>query len=363
MSPFLRRIIIAVAIVAAIAGSLAVRFLSAAGYFTAVRIEIPAACETLAAVPGPEDIEIDRERGLAFVSGVDRRALLGGNAGVRGGIYVIDLKAPRPQWALMPVTANEPADFKPHGVSLYVGANGARRLFVVNHPAGGHTVEIFDVAGDGALTHAKTIADPLLVSPNDVVAVGEEAFYATNDHGTSDRTVQRLGDLLLLRNADVVYYDGEAMRVVADRLLLANGINASADRKSIYVAESLGTALHVYTRDMASGDLVPHDYISLGTGLDNIDVEADGSLLIAAHPNMMAFLDHVSDPKALSPSQVVRVVPGAEGGGKAGTIYLDRGAEMSGSSVAAGYGDLMLVGDVFEPKILVCNQSKDLRAF
>lgn len=363
MSPFLRRTIIAVAIVAAVVGLLAVRLLSAAGYFTAVRVEIPAACETLAAVAGPEDIEIDRERGLAFVSGVDRRALFGGSTGVRGGIYVVDLKAPRSEWALRPVTANEPADFKPHGLSLHIGADGARRLFVVNHPAGGHTVEIFDVAADGMLSHAKTIADPLLVSPNDVVAVGEETFYATNDHGTSDRTAQRLGDLLLLRNGDVVYYDGAAMRVVADRLLLANGINASADRKTVYVAETLGTALHVYARDPATGDLGQRDYISLGTGLDNIDVEPDGSLLIAAHPNMMAFLGHASDPKALSPSQVVRVVPGAAGGGKAGTIYLNRGGEMSGSSVAAGYGDIMLVGEVFESKILVCQQSKEMRAF
>lgn len=363
MSPILRRAIVAAVIVLAIVSVFAWRFLSAAGAFTGIRAQVPAECRTIASVPGPEDIQIDRERGLAFVSAVDRRAFFAGETGVRGGIYVIDLKAPQAEWSLRPVTANEPADFKPHGISLYVGPTGERRLFVVNHPAGGQSVEIFDVAEDGMLTHVKTVTDPLLVSPNDIAAVSADAFYATNDHGSPRGFGQTLGDLLLLRNANAVYYDGRSMRIAATRLLLANGINVSADGRTAYISETLGTALHVYTRDPVTGELTPRDYISLGTGLDNIDVEPDGSLLIAAHPDMMAFLRHASDPKQLSPSQVVRVEPGTNGGGKVGTIYLDLGKELSGSSVAAGHGDLMLVGNVFDPKILVCRQSRELRAF
>ncbi|HUD52893.1 strictosidine synthase family protein [Parvibaculum sp.] len=362
MSRLLRNVIIGLVVAVCIVSVLGWRFLSAAGYFTGIRAEVPADCTEIASVPGPEDIAIDRERGLAYVGALDWRAMMRGDKAVRGGIYVIDLKAPRDEWALAPVTPNEPADFKPHGISLYIGADGKRRLFVVNHAEAGNAIEIFDIAEDGTLAHVKSVADPLLVSPNDVVAVGPDAFYATNDHGSKGVGAQ-LSDLLLLRNANVVYYDGTAMRKAADMLLFPNGINVSPDGATIYVAESLGAALHVYTRDPATGALTARDYTRLGTGLDNIDVEPDGSLLIAAHPNMLAFIRHASDPKHLSPSQVVRIEPGKQGGGKAGTIYLNLGEQLSGSSVAAGYNDLMLIGNVFEKKILVCKQTKEFKSF
>lgn len=364
MSRFLRGSIIAAVASVAIASILGWRFLAATGYFTAIRAEVPAECTEIASPPGPEDIAVDRERGLAFVSAYDRRAIRAGNQGVRGGIYVIDLKGPAAQWTLHPVTANEPADFRPHGISLYIAPDGARRLFAVNHPAaGGQSVEIFDVAPDGLLNHVKTITDPLLISPNDLVAVGSEAFYATNDHGASTDSGKMIDDLLLWRNANIVYYDGKSMRVVGDRLSMANGINVSADGKTIYAAETLGAALHAYKRDPATGELTPTDYVRLGTGLDNIDVEPDGALLIAAQPHVLANLETAKNAKNLSPSQVLRVEVGATGGGRAGTIYLNMGEQISASSVAAGYRDLMLIGSPYDAKILVCKQSRELKAF
>lgn len=365
MSPVLRWSLIVLAVLVGIVSVLGWRFLAAAGYFTAIKQEVAAQCTTIPSPPGPEDIQIDRARGLAFVSASDRRALMGGNAASRGGIYTIDLTAPSDQWSLHPVTASEPADFHPHGISLYSGPDGMRRLFAVNHrAAGGHSIEIFDIAADGTLTLFKTIEDPLLVSPNDIVAVGPDSFYATNDHGTSNRRAAMIDDLLLMRKGDIVYYDGKSMKVAGGRLAFPNGINVSADGKSIYVTEFFGLALHIYTRDAATGALSPRDYTPLGTGLDNIDVEEDGALLIAAHPKITSFIGHAGDPKKLSPSQVIRVELSPKGdGGRAGTIYLNLGEQISGSSVAAGYRDLMLIGNVFDPKILVCKQSKEIRAF
>lgn len=346
---------------------LAWRFLSAAGYFTAIKQEISADCRVIEAVPGPEDIVIDHARGIAYVSAYDRRAVQAGGPGsdaIRGGIYAIDLNAPESEWALFPVTPHTPADFRPHGIDLHIGADGARRLFAVNHPAAGHeVVEIFDIAADGTLSHAASITDPLFVSLNDVAAVGPDSFYATNDHASKNGLHQLFSNLLLLRNTNVVYYDGGQVRVAAERLGLANGINSSADGSTVYVADLMSMTLHVFDRDAATGDLRGVDMARLGTGIDNIDVQPDGSLLIGAHPKLIDFLGHAGDPAALSPSQVVRVEPGENGGGKAGTIYLNLGEEISGISVAAGYGDLMLLGQVFEPQVLVCTQSKELRAY
>src|SRR3990167_7415995 len=82
------------------------RFLSAAGYFTGIRQEIAAVCRPIPAVPGPEDIAIDHERKLAYVSAYDRRAVMSGAPGsdaVRGGPYTIDPFAPQADRAPAPV--------------------------------------------------------------------------------------------------------------------------------------------------------------------------------------------------------------------------------------------------------------------
>lgn len=343
-----------------------VRFLTAAGEFTTFNREIPAACQTLAAVPGPEDIVVDVERGLAFVSATDRRAIAMGGAAadaIRGGIYVVDLNEPVEDWALRPVTDNSPQDFRPHGIGLYIGADGARALFVVNHPAGGpDTVEIFYIAPDGRLAHRRTVTDPAFVALNDVQPVGPDSFYATNDHGSDGRLASMVEDLLMLDRANLVYFDGETAHVVVDGLTYANGVNVSPDGQTVYVTETGDMVLRAYARDAATGALTLADYVALGTGLDNIDVQPDGTLLIAAHPNLVDFVRHAGDPKAPSPSQVVLIEPAADGGGTARTLYLDFGEEMSGASVAAGYGEVMLIGTVFEPKILVCQRDPEINA-
>lgn len=343
---------------------LAWRFLSAAGYFTGIRQEIAATCRAIPAVPGPEDIQIDHGRKLAFISAYDRRAANSGAPGadaVRGGIYVIDLAAPQEDWALRPVTPNTPENFRPHGISLYKGEDGSSRLFAVNHPAGGpETVEIFEIGDEGALTHIRSVTSDAFISLNDVVAVGPESFYATNDHGTRQPFGQMFGNFLLLRNSTIVYFDGEKADAVADRVLFANGINVSADGKMVYVAAALGMSVYIYERNIETGALVAQGAVRVGTGVDNIDMQPDGTMLIGAHPNLMAFLSHASDPAELSPSQVIRLEPETK---RAGTIYLNYGKEISGISVAAGYGDVMLLGQVFEPEVLVCSQSTELRSY
>lgn len=367
MPTYLKRTFYVLLALGVIGGVLYWRFLSAAGYFTAVKVEVPADCRMIAAVAGPEDIAVDRERGIAYVSAYDRRLASAGTPGakgVRGGIYAIDLTRDVADWTLAPVTPATPADFRPHGISLYVMPDGARRLFVINHHAdGAQSIDIFDVTDEGDLTLFKSVASPLLVSPNDIVAVGPEDFYVTNDHGTASPRGKMIDDMLLLAHGNVVHYDGKEMAIAAEDLLYPNGINASADGRHVYVASTLGMALHIYERDLVNDTLKAVDYARLGTGVDNIDVQPDGSLLIAAHPQPLALRAHAADPAKLSPSQVIRVVPGAEGGGAAATIYLNLGEEISAASVAAGYQDKMLIGNIFDPKILVCHQSSEMKAY
>ncbi|MEQ9518856.1 MAG: SMP-30/gluconolactonase/LRE family protein [Parvibaculum sp.] len=357
MKPLYRNIIVGLVILAGAISFLYVRFYAAAGQFTTLTgaMEILPECTVIPSVPGPEDIVIDHERKMAFVSAVDRRAIVAGAENIRGGIYAIDLSGPREGWALRPVTAHVPQAFQPHGIGLYIDEAGRRTLAVINHAAGTHSIELFDVGADAVLSHQATVTDPMLVSPNDVQPVAHDKFYVTNDHSTASPLGKFLQDALMLDSANLVYFDGAVFRSVAEGLTFPNGVNVSPDGSLVYVAETVDMALRIYARDGASGDLTPVDYVALGTGIDNLDVAPDGTILSGAHPKLMDFVAHAADEKNLSPSQVVRLVPNADGGGVADTVYLNLGSELSGSSVAALYGDVMLVGGVFDPKILACS--------
>ncbi len=356
MKPLYRNFIIGFVIFVVAASFLSVRFYAAAGQFTTLTaaMQVPASCGVLPSAPGPEDIVIDHERGIAFVSAVDRRAYSAGNLEVRGGIYAIDLQGDPASWALRPVTPHVPVAFQPHGLGLHVSASGERTLTVINHAEGVETVELFDIAQDGVLSHRASVRDPLFISLNDVQPVGPTRFYATNDHGTASPFWGAVHDFLGMARANLVYFDGSNARVVVDDLKYANGVNVSPDGSQIYVAELGDMVLRIYNRDASSGDLLPFDYIVLGTGVDNIDVNPDGTLLIAAHPKLMDFVAHAGDEAEISPSQVVRLVPREGGGGTGDTVYLNLGQELSGSSVAVAYGDKMLIAGVFDPRILVC---------
>ncbi len=74
-------------------------------------------------------------------------------------------------------------------------------------------------------------------SVNDIVAVGVESFYATNDHAfpidhsIHNKALNFLVLFLGLPWCNVVYYSPKEVRVVADGFLFSNGINISPDKR------------------------------------------------------------------------------------------------------------------------------------
>jgi arylesterase/paraoxonase len=111
--------------------------------------------------------------------------------------------------------------------------------------------------------------------------------------------------------------------------------------------------VQMYDRDLKDGALKLRGGIYIGSGLDNIDVDEDGSLWLGAHPNLLALTAVRDDPKALSPSQAVRVSFVGDGA-QIDEIFLDRGDRISGVSVAARYGKRLLLGQIFGDGILDC---------
>ena len=326
---------------------------SALGVFDPLVPHFAGSCAVVPGPPGPEDIAIDRQAGVAYISSDDRWAHQHG-ADIPGRIYRLDLSQPDtvPQ-ALAGTEQLSP--FHPHGISLFRTSSDQVLLFVVNHtvpgqPRAGHSVEIFAVSENG-LRHLETIANLLFRSPNDIAAVGPRQFYLTNDQGYLDGIGMRLEQIFGWANSDVVYFDGQVASVVLNGLTFANGIQFDAQTDRLFITQTRADSLRIYRRAPDDGSLTLTQDVEVGRGPDNIDIDERGDIWIAAHPNMVKLIAHASSPQALSPSRVVRL--GADGTGLE-DVYVGSGEELSAVSVAAVHNGEMLLGTVFESKLLRC---------
>ncbi|MFP2909946.1 strictosidine synthase family protein [Pyxidicoccus sp. 3LFB2] len=339
------------ALVLVLAGFI-VKTLSDAGQFKQLAPHFAGRCSPVSGMPGAEDITFHPTLGYAYISSDDRRATQAGRP-VQGGIYRYDPASSAPPTLL---TGAFQQPFHPHGLSLFVAPDGTQTLYVVNHAQlDQHLIERFEVGADGMLVHRRTLRDAALVSPNDVVAVDAERFYVTNDHHFPPGALQVVEEYLQLALGNVLYFDGQGFREVIAGRSYANGINRSADGQTVYVAEAVGRSLSVYARDVDSGALTHRRTLALGSGPDNIEVDARGDLWIAAHPKLLDFAAHAKDVSGATraPAQVLRLK--ASGGSlEAEEVFLDDGRQTAGSATAAVSGRWMLLGPVFERDMLRC---------
>lgn len=353
--------IAALALVVAGAGY-ALYLMNAAGEFRTIADLHPSDCRPVPGVDGPEDVEWHPSEPFALISSFDRRAASEGRPRP-GAIFRIPLDRPAEPVNLTPDAG---IHFRPHGISMHVGGDGRTTLFVVNHPGEtrfgappeplegpAHTIEVFDLVG-GRLVHRRQLADPLLVGPNDIVAVDHERFYVTNDHGTRPGLMRKVEDYLRLPWADVVYYDGREFRRVAEGLSYANGIQLSPDGERVWVTEVTRSRLAEYRRDPGTGSLEEIRRFGLGFGADNINLDrATGALWIGGHAKLLTFARHASDASVDAPSQVIRVDM-ADDAVDLHTVFLDDGDLLSGASAAAYRDGTLLIGAVFSPHALLC---------
>jgi arylesterase/paraoxonase len=352
LKTWLKRIGWGVLLVLLALGGVVLDFLRHGGQFKTLSPHFAGACVTIPMQASAEDIQIDRARRVAYLSALDRRGQIDGKA-VLGTVLLLDLNArePRPRAAL----TSEPAAFRPHGMSLYRAGDGSQRLFVVSHPPGdGHRVEIFEQAATGAFAPVRSLRDPLLTAPNAILAVGPNQFYVANDSGARNG-LERATELLFRRGlSTVAYFDGQRMRVVATGLKSAAGIAMSPDGARVYVSETAGNRVAIYTRSPASGDLALLERFEIGSAPDNINVDSNGSVWIAAHAKVLALVQHFGDARKLAPTQLFRYDPAAKEALRLTEVYLDDGRQISAGSVGAVAGKQLLIGSITERKVLSC---------
>lgn len=347
MKVWQKRTLITAAVFAVVVGLFTIEFMSFGGQFRDLTPRAPGSCSALPLNASAEDIQIDRNRSVAYLSSLDRRALIQG-AAIEGTVLQVDLVADPLRTA--PALSSAPPGFRPHGMSLYRMGDGKLRLFVISHPAdAAHVVEIFEQAIDGRFMHVGSVQDPLLVSPNAIVAVGPQQFYVANDKGATGLFDRLRESLFRAGIAKVVYFDGESMRIAAEGLKSAVGMGIAPDGLTLYVAETLGKRMAVYTRNPLNSDLTFRQHITIDGSPDNINVDADGTLWIAVHAKLLDLIRHFGDSSHRAPTTILR-----HAAGETRPVYVNDGSEISAGSVGAAFGGRLYIGSITEPKLLVC---------
>ena len=333
--------------------AMVINTLYVAGVFKTIRPHFAGTEKSVAILGGAEDITIDQTTGIAYVSADQRRATFQDKQNpVQGTIYWVDLN--KPDQAPVNMLPNFKKDFHPHGIYFYRAKSGKQILFAVNHSKKNtiQSIERFEVKGQ-QLVYLNTIQHELMTSPNDVVAVGENEFYVTNDHGYAHGFGRTLEEYLRLPLGYVNYYDGKTMKTVSSRITYANGINVSPDGKKLYVVSPTTRRVLVFDRN-TDNSLTKNTSIFIGTGGDNIELDAAGNLWLGCHPQILKYAAHAKDSKKKSPSQAIQIVVRDNDQYEVKEVYLNDGTSLSGSSVAAVYKNNLLIGGVYDRKFLWC---------
>jgi arylesterase / paraoxonase len=329
-------LVIALACILLVALALGLELLRFGGTFTPAQSRFSGTCRAVPLAGAVEDIQIDAQRGVAYLSFLDRDG-----AAANGTVMLMDLNLAEP--AVRAAMRFDPANFRPQGLSLLRREGEPARLFVISHPAGGTpVVEIAEQSADGGFVPVATIRDPAFSSPNAIAAAGAGEFYLVND-GPYDPWL-RTGE------ATLVYHDGKAARVLIDDLAYPAGIALGVDGTRLYVAEALAKALRVYRRG-GDGSLVLEQTVALDSAPGNLNFDQHGLLWMAAHPKLLRLRAHAHDASRRAPTQVLRYDPRSS---RVEERYVDDGSQLSAGTVAAPWRDRFLIGALQDKKVLIC---------
>jgi arylesterase/paraoxonase len=321
------------------------------GYFRSIENIFDGQIITKINIAGAEDITISRKDSFAIISSTVRNKL-STTEQETGGLYFIDLKTDNYNPILLTKDFKKP--FAPHGISIYERGS-IYTIAAINHTLEGEFIEIFTLVNK-QLTHRKTLKNEQIFSPNDLVLLDENKFYFTNDHKYKGGIGRLTEDYLGLAISNVVYFNGEDYKEVANGITYANGINFDSKRDLVFVASPRKFLVKVYQKNK-NGTLTFIEDINCKTGVDNIEFDKNNNLWIGAHPNLMHFAAYAKGNKETSPSEIIKISYKEKGDYTIEQIYMEDGKKMSGSTVAAPFGNLILTGNVMDTHFLILERN------
>jgi arylesterase/paraoxonase len=319
------------------------------GYFRTIVSNLKGELIKKVELVGAEDIVVCPDDSFAIISATDRNIIP--KLKSVNGLYYLSLKDNK---YVPELISSQSESFNPHGISI-LKKDSIYIIGVVNHHADKKqsSIEIFELKGK-TLTHIKTHTSPLIISPNDLVLMDRDQFYFTNDHKyLPDSFGGICEDYLGLAVSNVVYFDGVKYQEAAKGIAYANGINYDKERNLMFVASPRSFSINVYSvlEDKTLGFI---ESIDCNTGVDNIEFDNEGNIWVAGHPNLLHFSAYYKKGKpSISPSEVIKIKYISKGNYTIEQFYENDGSEMSGSTVAATFGNLVLVGNVTDDHFLV----------
>lgn len=170
---------------------------------------------------------------------------------------------------------------------------------------GNDTIEMFEVRGKRAeeMHHLHTWANELIATPNRMAMVGSSSqFYMTNSHGPHKVGLKgHLGPLF--GSGDTVFCSrSEGCRRVATGFKFPNGL-AQHDGL-VYVPESLGSRVQVF-RIKADNELELLEVIPIDYALDNLSIDANGHIYVAAITRGVEIFQAFGDPFHAKPKSTI----------------------------------------------------------
>jgi len=301
---------------------------------------------------GPEDLAAHPDDPARFIVSCDPRREAHGT----GVLVQVDLAAGT-------VTALERVDgtnlpaFRPHGISVVRGEDGATRVYVISHEAP-RSQAVLRYAWEGAqlILEERILAPAYLRSPNDLLALPDGTLFVANDYGPGKGSFL-WRNLRGARNCNVARRgpDG-AWTNFATRLRMANSL--ATDGRELFVSTTRGGEILAYPLAGGAPRVVAR---KLGS-LDNLSWSSDRQLLVARHPSNWRFYLHALGWRRTAPSEVWRIDPAAAR--PPARIFADNGERISAVSVAVeAPGPVLMLGQIFGDHLLVVtNQVPTTRA-
>ena len=326
---------------------LLVGLMKSTGFFRSIKKEFDGNILKKINIVGAEDITINHIDSFAIISSTNRKNLPAIDQ-EHGGLYFFDLKNINSKPVLLTENFHKP--FAPHGISIY-SKNNETTIAAVNHTINGEFIEVFKLK-DLKLTHIKTLENELVSTPNDIVLLDHETFYLTNDHKFKTGFMRIIEDYIGLSISNIIFYDGKKFVEAAKGISYANGINYDKNRSLLFVASPRKFEIKIYKKE-TDNSLTFIENIYCGTGVDNIEFDLKNNLWIGAHPNLLHFNSYAFGYNNISPSEIIKLQYFGKEDYKLETVYLENGEEMSGSTVAAPFGNLILMGNVMDDLFLI----------
>ncbi|KAI9034805.1 calcium-dependent phosphotriesterase [Aspergillus affinis] len=271
-------------------------------------------------------------------------------------------------------------DLDLNGFDVQEIANGVLRFWLINHrpPVDAATGELLDASKVGAnstievfdlgksseiLEHVKTIVSDAIITPNNLVVEEDgDAFLVTNDRS---RKFGFLRDLEILVGGGNVARcctgSGDCQIVAKQGFHGPNGITRGQDGL-FYVVQSFAGKVSIH--ELVDGQFNWIDEVDTGFLMDNLSVDSEGNIFVAAFPEMMGVMRSFNHPGILNvAATVLQIKRTGEVGGKAQyeveKMLEDKDGKMLSTSTTAAYDvqtKRLFIGGIMAPHVTICKQ-------